>query len=238
MIDGLPYYNFGGRTLRLTTPNATGTDVKVLQTRLAKIEGIDVGAIDGIYGPNTVAGVRTFQHRYGLTEDGVVGSDVYWYLGESTGAYLGGFRKFGTRPLSLGMTGSDVGQLQNRLNAAGYCTGGPATEKFDAATKAAVMKFQGAVGLEQTGIVDDPTYYQIYLMIPWGGRTLRQGLKGSDVRVLQQTLNDVGSKPVVVVDGKFGSTTADSVRYFQNLRGISADGVVGRETYYQFCGEV
>lgn len=238
IIDGLPYYNFGSRILRMETPMMTGTDVKVLQTRLANIEGINVGNIDGIYGPNTANGVKMFQKRYGLTVDGVVGPDTYWYLGESTGAYLGGTRKFGSRPLSIGMTGSDVGQLQNRLNAAGYCTGGPATEQFDQATKAAVMRFQGDYGLAQTGVVEDPTFNQIYLQIPWGGRTLRQGLKGTDVKILQETLNGLNIKPSLNVDGIFGSSTTQAVKNFQQMRGIAADGVVGRATFFQFCGEV
>lgn len=47
-------------------------DIKQVQTLLKKW-GYYKGSVDGINGPKTIAAVKSFQKRYGLTQDGVVG---------------------------------------------------------------------------------------------------------------------------------------------------------------------
>ncbi len=47
-------------------------DTKQVQTLLKKW-GYYKGSVDGINGPKTIAAVKAFQKRYGLTQDGVVG---------------------------------------------------------------------------------------------------------------------------------------------------------------------
>ena len=54
------------------TVYAATADIKEVQTRLKKW-GYYTGAIDGINGPKTIAAVKAFQKKYGLTQDGVVG---------------------------------------------------------------------------------------------------------------------------------------------------------------------
>lgn len=51
---------------------AATADIKTVQTKLKKW-GYYTGAIDGINGPKTIAAVKAFQKKYGLTQDGVVG---------------------------------------------------------------------------------------------------------------------------------------------------------------------
>ena len=51
---------------------STGSLVKTVQTKL-KNWGYYTGTIDGIYGAKTVAAVKYFQRKNGLTQDGVVG---------------------------------------------------------------------------------------------------------------------------------------------------------------------
>jgi Putative peptidoglycan binding domain len=53
-------------------PGDTGAQVKLLQRALARL-GYKPGAVDGDYGPSTVAAVKRFQAASKLTEDGVVG---------------------------------------------------------------------------------------------------------------------------------------------------------------------
>ena len=53
-------YKLGDRTLKRTSPNMTGNDVKELQTALNAL-GYDCGKVDGIFGKNTEKGVRAFQ---------------------------------------------------------------------------------------------------------------------------------------------------------------------------------
>ncbi len=68
-----------------------------------------------------------------------------------------------------------------------------------------------------------------------GARTLRRGLYGYDIRVLQQSLVDLGYD-VGVIDGLFGPNTESAVLAFQSTFGITADGLVGRATKTALSG--
>lgn len=69
---------------------ATGGEVKEVQRRL-KQWGYYSGAVDGIYGSQTVAAVKKFQQKNGLTADGIVGKATYEALGMNESAkVLGG----------------------------------------------------------------------------------------------------------------------------------------------------
>ncbi len=59
---------------------ATGGEVKELQRRL-KQWGYYNGAVDGVYGKQTVEAVKYFQRKNGLTPDGVAGKATYAALG-------------------------------------------------------------------------------------------------------------------------------------------------------------
>ena len=64
---------------------------------------------------------------------------------------------------------------------------------------------------------------------------LREGEQGNEVRSLQQRLNQLGVRDArgqpLVSDGDFGDRTKEAVERFQRSRGISVDGVVGRDTF-------
>lgn len=57
-----------------------GGEVKEVQRRL-KQWGYYNGAIDGVYGPQTVEAVKKFQRKNGLTVDGIAGRSTYVALG-------------------------------------------------------------------------------------------------------------------------------------------------------------
>ena len=63
-----------------------------------------------------------------------------------------------------------------------------------------------------------------------GSRYLQKGMKGSDVREVQQLLNEHGIS--CGVDGNFGPQTEDAVKQFQTGVGfgMKVDGVVGKKT--------
>ena len=68
------------------------------------------------------------------------------------------------------------------------------------------------------------------------GTPLRRGSTGPDVVVLQTALNRISqSYPAIPkipsVDGIFGSRTEATVRKFQEIFGLSIDGIVGRSTW-------
>lgn len=54
------------RTLKLTTPTMTGSDVRQVQSAVG-------AAVDGFYGPGTVEKVRSWQASHGLVSDGIFG---------------------------------------------------------------------------------------------------------------------------------------------------------------------
>ncbi len=70
----------------------------------------------------------------------------------------------------------------------------------------------------------------------FGGRVLRLGSTGDDVKVLQTLLNKLPSSIAlpVAVDGTFGPSTQASVRKFQGYFGLTVDGIVGRNTFLYF----
>jgi hypothetical protein len=60
----------------------------------------------------------------------------------------------------------------------------------------------------------------------FGDRTLRSGMRGHDVRVLQAWLTRLGVR--TTVDGHYGRATARSVRGFERREGQRVDGLVSR----------
>ena len=75
----------------------------------------------------------------------------------------------------------------------------------------------------------------------WGPKTraacvnVRQGAKGNLTRIIQGRLYCMGYDPNGF-DGSFGPGCAAAVRAFQTARGLSADGIVGRNTWAALLG--
>jgi N-acetylmuramoyl-L-alanine amidase len=66
-------WSLGDRLLHFDPERPTrGDDVINLQDRLHEL-GYDAGPVDGVFGPETEVGLRTFQRDYGLTSDGTCG---------------------------------------------------------------------------------------------------------------------------------------------------------------------
>ena len=70
------------------------------------------------------------------------------------------------------------------------------------------------------------------------GTPLRRGSTGPNVVVVQVELNRIAQNypaipKIANVDGIFGSRTEASVRKFQEVFGLAADGIVGKETWYE-----
>ena len=68
-------YRLGDRLLYHRVPMMTGDDVADLQRGLDAL-GFDIGKIDGIFGPDTLAGLLDFQANRRLPEDGIAGGEV------------------------------------------------------------------------------------------------------------------------------------------------------------------
>lgn len=75
------------------------------------------------------------------------------------------------------------------------------------------------------------------IMSSYPGTALRRGSSGPNVVVIQVELNRISQNyPAIpkleTVDGIFGSRTEASVRKFQEIFGLTVDGVVGKATWY------
>ena len=104
---------------------------------------------------------------------------------------------------------------------------------FGPQVEAAVKFFQGASGLVIDGIVGPQTWNAL----PDGGPmpVLSEGSSGAVVQSLQTlltngALDEWGTTPQGI-DGIFGPHTKASVQAFQAWGGVTADGVVGDQTW-------
>lgn len=99
------------------------------------------------------------------------------------------------------------------------------------ATRRGVVRFQRRHGLLVDGIAGPQTRKALgQLGRPiYGKRTLRRGMVGWDVSVLQFLLRR-SSSPAGRPDGRFGARTHSATIRFQRRAGLLADGVVGPRT--------
>jgi cell wall-associated NlpC family hydrolase len=72
--------------------------------------------------------------------------------------------------------------------------------------------------------------------ITFGERDLRQGMRGTDVRVLQDFLTKVGIR--TRVDGRFGPRTASRVRRWERKSALPVDGRMTRDDAATLRGQV
>lgn len=61
-------------------------------------------------------------------------------------------------------------------------------------------------------------------------RTLKIGMSGDDVAVVQQLLKDLGHYNYSKITGYFGTITDGAVRSFQKANGLAVDGIIGSAT--------
>ncbi len=137
----------------------------------------------------------------------------------------------GERPLSPGMRGQDVKQLQLWLVRLGL----PVQRDGDygAATELAVRRYERQEGLPEDALVDRDQAREMrrkarprVKTVTYASRTLRSGLKGTDVRGLQRLMIDHGVK--VSPDGAFGPGTRSAVRRLERKERLKVDGKVTR----------
>ena len=81
-------HRLGDRMIYLRSPMTRGDDVTDLQQRLGRL-GFDAGWLDGIFGPDTEAALRDFQHNQDLAGDGVAGRETVAALDRLAGRRSG-----------------------------------------------------------------------------------------------------------------------------------------------------
>ena len=241
---------------------STGAAVRELQQRLKDL-GYYTGTVDGDFGTGTENAVRAFQKANGLTQDGKAGKNTLAKLYSNNAIPYSASQQGqqnqqsgqqnqtritptprptatpnlnNARYLSVGYSGNDVRQLQQRLIDLGYL-GGKANGDFGAATKAAVVAFQGRMGIWDDGIAGPDTQAKLYSnsakkassMAAYTGESLKEGMNGAGVRTLQKQLKKLGYYNGTV-DGDYGSGTVAAVMAFQQNNGLKADGIAGNAT--------
>lgn len=118
---------------------------------------------------------------------------------------------------------------------------------FGPKTENAVKAFQRDYGLPETGIIDErtwndmynvyrgivestPEYYTGVPVAPYPGFVLSIGMRGNEVRLLQEYLAKLSEVypeiPQVAVDGVFGPATRSAVMAAQQLFGLPVTGIV------------
>jgi peptidoglycan hydrolase-like protein with peptidoglycan-binding domain len=138
----------------------------------------------------------------------------------------------GQPTIQLGTTGAVVRRAQRALRRTpnlGLVVDGI----FGPLTETAVKEFQQGAGLTADGIVGPLTW----AALPDGGPmpTLQEEAKGEVVRSLQRVLTNGAPGQWHTtpqgVDGVFGPHTRASVVAFQTWGGVTADGIVGDQTW-------
>ena len=251
---------YPGTALRRGSRGDSVSHIQFWLSEIAQgVSGIPAPAVDGIFGAGTEAAVRAFQEKYGLTVDGVVGAATWnaiyqQYVSLSTDSSPQGPSAYPGTSLTVGSRGDDVRRVQFRLRI--VARSNPSVPLvtpdgiFGSATERAVRAFQSAYGLTVDGIVGKATWnrlYEVYTDLINGilsesekpgvypGTPLRVGSTGQKVKEVQYYLYLLSAYypeiPVIAYDGKYGTKTADAVRAYQTLMGLTADGVVGQKTW-------
>ena len=152
------------RPTRLLYSGCTGDDVKSVQQRLKDL-GYLTDKVDGKYGANTVAAMRAFQLRNGLTGSGNGDTATYTILYSVNAITAEGKQVDSTTPtvytnLKVGATGDAVLRLQQALSNLRYTVTINGT--YDETTRAAVLAFQKRNGLAPDGIAGVNTQTKLY----------------------------------------------------------------------------
>ncbi len=105
---------------------------------------------------------------------------------------------------------------------------------FGSRTQNAVRNFQQRNGLSVDGIVGQNTWRTLLFLPPYP--LLRQGSTGTYVTFLQRLLES-NLAPVGTIDGIFGAQTRSAVTTFQQNNSLSADGIVGQNTWNALVGQ-
>ena len=240
--------DYPGSALRV---GSSGDSVRLIQTYLNQLsqvfDSIPAVQVDGVFGAGTELAVRQFQRLFGLTVDGVVGPSTWNAIIEQH--RLLNTDTFPGVTLRVGSKGDHVLQMQRYLNAIRkrYPTIPALTEDgvYGNGTAAAVREFQRIFGLTQDGVIGPNTWNTIvreyknagnpYSASLYPGTPLSVGASGEHVSTMQSYLSSLSQYydiiPNIPVDGKFGDDTANAVRAFQRLFGMTEDGVIGPQTW-------
>ena len=219
--------------------NSSGATVSKVQTEL-KALGYYYGQITGNAGPKTVAAIKSFQGKNGLTADGIAGPQTIAKIDAAYETKGGSSSGSGSSAsgLKLNSKGTDVRNLQQDLTTLGYYWA-EITGNFGAKTETAVKRFQEENGLTADGVAGTKTLNAIAAAVARkggtpasggnAGTTLKLNSQGTKVSQLQTDLKQLGYY-YAEITGNFGEKTEAAVKAFQKAKSLTADGVAGTKT--------
>ncbi len=189
-------------------------EISILQSLLAD-KGFEPGPIDGVKGQATTDAIVRAQNFYGLTPDGVVGSET-----------LAALRIDTVLNDSSSSFSQSTADLQSLLANRGFYTGA-IDGVLGSGTKAAIIAAQKYYGLTTDGIAGSAT---LAALQEEPSVSNSQGSTSSDEVVqLQKLLAQRGffDGPVT---GVLGSITKDAIIAAQKYYGLRVDGIAGPAT--------
>jgi peptidoglycan hydrolase-like protein with peptidoglycan-binding domain len=182
------------------TSGAEGRQVQLLQRALGGI------TVDGIFGPETEAAVRSFQASKGLTVDGIVGPQTSAALGGGTG---GGGEAFAAN--------FKAAVLEEPATSSATGTSGTATSATTGTSPTAATAATSSTATEST---------------PGGDSSATQASTGESTQPSEPDAVARLQKALKLTpDGDFGPETEAAVRRLQARHGLTVDGVVGPATW-------
>jgi len=222
----------------------SGDSVRWVQEKL-KIAGFLKGNITGFFGELTVSAVKNFQKSRGIKADGIVGSTtrnaLARYSSQNNNQPANNSSNSNstvpTTTLKKGNSGSSVRWVQEKLKKAGFFKG-EITGFFGVLTESAVKDFQRSRKLKPDGVIGTKTRNALNQTSNNSKNTkninpsqgiLRKGNSGLQVRWLQEKLTQLGFYKNQI-NGVFGPLTETAVKKFQAQKGLTADGIVGKNT--------
>ena len=238
---------------------SSGSNVAIMQSYLNAIKqgmypSLTRLTVDGKYGNATKNTVMQYQNLSGLKADGMIGS-ITWnsIVSDYESLPVPDPDKYPGYVLKSGSSGPHVMTMQNKLNkiATLYMdiNGQTVDGKYGQNMTNAVRRFQKQFGLTADGEIGQNTWNKIIAVYngvinssplkvstAYTGKNYASGSRGDEVRSIQSYLNRIskfysyGWAPLAV-DGVFGRSTKQVVRLFQTKYQLTADGVVGRDTW-------
>ena len=240
-IDFDPKFRYA--ITRELSMDSRGEMVQLLQSKLKEMKFYASAYITSYFDIITYDAVIRFQLSHGLPLTGIVDYKTRVLLNEGTGfeepAPPELQPQIQTEDLKEGSRGAPVTELQLKLKSLGYYTSSSITDYFGPITKAAVVRFQTANGIDPVGIVGPKTRLALMNVIGPGTTLvftsdLKMGSRGTEVVSLQHKLRELGFYASAYITGEFDFLTYEAVVRFQRARGIMPTGIVGPITRAAF----
>lgn len=222
--------------------------VRSIQVRLQQL-GYFNAEPTSLYGEITEDAVRRFQRDNSLPVTGRVDPETLTAIERllRPAPSFGQVTQVGTtnQVLGFGDSGLQVSALQEQLRQLGYLNRA-ATGQFDVETQQAVLRFQQAFNIQQTGQVGPTTRGVLDRQLAWipgtqpwqsgtpvastnGTVNLKLGDRGIAVKSLQERLITAGYA-IGTADGTFGPRTEEALKQFQLSFGFPPTGVASADT--------